>query len=370
MSRSSEPAGYRGLRVLVAGAGVAALEAVFALRALAGDLVDIELLAPEPRFFYRPQAVLEPFGGLRVQAFELSEIAAAVGAQLTAGELASVAPASHVARTTSGMEIEYGVLLLAPGASPRAVLQDAVTFRGPADSDRIAALGRAAARGDIEHLTMAVPVRRTWPLPLYELAFGLRGVTATTPITVATVEPAPAAVLGTAGSERVSSLLESRHVAVAVGYDFDCQLRRGVTVAAPELVASRIYGVPADEGGFIPVDRFGAVAGLADVYAAGDATSYEVKHGSLAAAQADAAALAIAARAGADVVQVPFRPVLHARLALGEESIFVRRNVDDPLDPGVVSSDPLWSPAAKIFAKYLGPALSDLAARRGYERSE
>jgi len=106
------------------------------------------------------------------------------------------------------------------------------------------------------------------------------------------------------------------------------------------------------------------VQGLSDVYAAGDATSYEVKHGSLAAAQADAAALAIAARAGADVVQVPFRPVLHARLAFGEESVFVRRNVEDPLDPGVVSRDPLWSPAAKIFARYLGPALGELAGRR------
>ena len=56
--------------MLIAGGGVAALEAAFALRAFAGDLVDVEILAPEPRFFYRPLAVFEPFGGARVQTFE------------------------------------------------------------------------------------------------------------------------------------------------------------------------------------------------------------------------------------------------------------------------------------------------------------
>jgi sulfide:quinone oxidoreductase len=37
-------------RVLIAGGGVAAIEALLALRDLAGDHVDIELLAPE-RYF-------------------------------------------------------------------------------------------------------------------------------------------------------------------------------------------------------------------------------------------------------------------------------------------------------------------------------
>ncbi len=349
--------------MLIAGAGVAALEAVFALRALAGDLVDIELLAPEPRFFYRPQAVLEPFGGLRVQMFELSELAGAVGAQVTPGSLASVAPGTHVARTTLGLEIRYDALLLAPGASPRAVLKDAITFRGPVDTDRVASIARDAARGDIEGLTLAIPVRRTWPLPVYELAFGLRDVT-DIPITIATVEPAPAAVLGAAGSECIAALLERRAIEVETSFDFGRQPRREVTIAAPELHADRLYGVPADEDGFIPINRFGAVQGLAHVYAAGDITSYEVKHGSLAAAQADVAAASIAARAGANVVQAPFRPILHARIACGDDSIYVRRNVDDHLDPGTVSRDPLWSPAAKIFARHLSPALAEIGQRR------
>src|SRR4051812_569348 len=51
------------LRVLVAGGGVAALEAVLALRALAGDRVAIELLAPSDDFVQRQSSVLSPFSG-------------------------------------------------------------------------------------------------------------------------------------------------------------------------------------------------------------------------------------------------------------------------------------------------------------------
>jgi sulfide:quinone oxidoreductase len=37
-----------------------------------------------------------------------------------------------------------------------------------------------------------------------------------------------------------------------------------------------LAGVPADDAGFVPVDVHGRVAGLADVYAAGDGTSFPV----------------------------------------------------------------------------------------------
>ena len=128
--------------------------------------------------------------------------------------------------------------------------------------------------------------------------------------------------------------------------------------------AHRIYGIPADDDGFVPVNRFGAVHGLAHVYAAGDVTAYDVKHGSLAAAQADAAAHAIAASAGADIAPVPFTPILCARLACGDESVYIRRNLDDASDDGVVSRDPLWTPPAKIFARHLAPALAEIGRRR------
>ena len=72
-------------KVLIAGGGVAALEAALALRALAGDRAAVELLAPEPQFWYRPMSVAEPFGLGEARRFELQELATAAGATYTPG---------------------------------------------------------------------------------------------------------------------------------------------------------------------------------------------------------------------------------------------------------------------------------------------
>jgi hypothetical protein len=46
MAETERPKSYGGLRVPIAGGGVAGVEALLALRALAGDMDDLELLAP------------------------------------------------------------------------------------------------------------------------------------------------------------------------------------------------------------------------------------------------------------------------------------------------------------------------------------
>ena len=57
---TSSPSG-KAVRVVIAGGGVAGLEATVALRALAEDRVTLQLVAPEREFTYRPLAVVEPF---------------------------------------------------------------------------------------------------------------------------------------------------------------------------------------------------------------------------------------------------------------------------------------------------------------------
>ena len=89
-------------KVLIAGGGVAALEAALALRALAGDLVDVELLAPEHHFWYRPMSVAEPFGLGEARRFDLAELAAAAGASFTPAALVGVDVTRKVARTSTG----------------------------------------------------------------------------------------------------------------------------------------------------------------------------------------------------------------------------------------------------------------------------
>ena len=63
-------------RVLIAGAGVAGLETLLALRALAGDRVEITLLAPELKFVNRSMAVDQPFKVQRARGLRLENTAA------------------------------------------------------------------------------------------------------------------------------------------------------------------------------------------------------------------------------------------------------------------------------------------------------
>ena len=49
------------MKVLIAGGGVAGIEALLALRDLAGDRVDVTVVAPTPEFVYKPLAVQSPF---------------------------------------------------------------------------------------------------------------------------------------------------------------------------------------------------------------------------------------------------------------------------------------------------------------------
>src|SRR5215217_9377359 len=90
-SRSSH-----GLHVVVAGGGVAALEAILALHALAEDRMTLELVAPEPDFTYRPLAVAEPFRIADVRRFPLVMFTEEAGADLRQGTITAVDPAEHV----------------------------------------------------------------------------------------------------------------------------------------------------------------------------------------------------------------------------------------------------------------------------------
>ena len=62
-------------RVVIAGGGVAGLEAVLALRDLLGDRVEMTLVSPEREFVYRPMAVAAPFARGHAQRHRLADIA-------------------------------------------------------------------------------------------------------------------------------------------------------------------------------------------------------------------------------------------------------------------------------------------------------
>jgi sulfide:quinone oxidoreductase len=142
-------------------------------------------------------------------------------------------------------------------------------------------------------------------------------------------------------------------------------------VTLPLTSGPALGGVPATQpDGFIPVDEYGRVEGLADVYAAGDAVDFPVKQGGLAAQMADTVAAHVAARHGARVDAAPFRPVLRGMLLTGGEPRFMRSDVPgaDPDVPGAWY--PLWWPPTKITGRFLAPYLLERAEVEGFGRPQ
>jgi sulfide:quinone oxidoreductase len=361
------------LRVLVAGGGVAALEAALALRELAEERVSIELLAPEPHFWYRPLSVAEPFGGDRVRPIELADIANACGAGFTLGALSSVEPSAHVARTSSGAEFEYDALLLATGTRPVAAVPGAFLFRGLADTTAFEALLAELDSGSIRRLVFALPGGVSWPLPLYELALQTagRGSVEAVELALVTPEERPLFLFGPEAGAAITSLLEARRVALHLGrypVSFDGgtlalapegAIAADRVIALPQLHADPIPGIPHDAKGFVPTDLHGRVRGVAHVYAAGDLTTFPVKQGGLAAQQADAAADTIAAAAGANLTPKPFRPVLRGLLLTGDVPAYLRAEL--PHGRSAAGYEPLWWPPGKVVGRYLAPFLAERA---------
>ncbi len=367
-------------RVLIAGGGVAALEAALALRALAEDRVSVELLAPEPYFWYRPLAVAEPFGLGEVRQFELAELAGAAGAIFSPGALVRVDAGRRVAWTSTGGSIPYDVLLVACGAVPTPAVAGALTFRGPADTERMRRLLEEIAAARVGRVAFVVPWGAVWSLPIYELVLMTAGYLAargvdSVDLALVTPEEEPLQLFGRAGSEAVRELLEERGVAVRTGscaVEFvggelrlvpEGSIAADRVVALPRLRGPRIDGLPQTVEGFLPVDAHGQVHGLSDVFAAGDITSFPVKQGGIAAQEADAAAELIAANAGADLAPQPFRPVLRGLLLTGRQPRYLRHELTGGAgDASAASAEPLWWPPAKIVGRVESPPEAPAAA--------
>jgi sulfide:quinone oxidoreductase len=367
----------RLLRVLIAGGGVAAVEALLALGELAGRRVDVTMVAPEPDLVYRPLSVVEPFERGRMRRYPLAAIAADTGARLHADALEHVDAGEHRVRLASGGELPYDILLVAVGARPESVLPRAITFTGERDAPGIRELLRNVRRGVIGRVAFAIPAGVSWPFPLYELALSTaiasrEPATPDAEITIVTPEPAPLAMFGRNASEAVAHLLAEHGVRVLTARQprkvapgrlevapGDEVVMADAVVAAPRLRGPAVSGLPFDPNGFVPTDDHGAVAGVEDVFAAGDGTAFPIKQGGLAAQQADATAEAIAARAGAAIDPRPFRPVLRGLLFSVGERRYLRADVSGEAgDSSEASEEALWWPPAKIAARLLSPYLA------------
>lgn len=364
---------------MVAGGGVAALEAVLALRDLAGYTISITMLAPEEHFVYQPLSVGDPFALGPAKRYPLAKVAEDFDLVLHHTALAAVDPAAHATRTSDGEELGYDSLLVATGAARQPAYDHVLTFRGQEDGERAHGLVQDLEAGYVRRVAFVVPSGTTWSLPLYELAL----MTATraremsvdgAELTFITPEETPLAVFGGAASDEVASLLAEAGVDVRTGVHAEVERKGEVRlrpgdetfavdriVALPRVVGRPIEGLPHDEQAFVPVDEQMRVPGVEDVWAAGDGTTFPVKQGGIACEQADAAAADIARSAGADVDAKPFRPVLRGQLLTGSKPRFMRHHLAGGHgEDSEVSTTALWWPPSKIAGVHLAPYLGEL----------
>jgi len=268
----------------------------------------------------------QPFNPQRVRGLRLDDTVGELGASWHRGVLDRFDHERRRAITRDGDELPYDVLVLALGAHPEREWESegVLTFHGSADE--LPSAASTAARRPGRKLAFVKPAGVSWPVPLYDLALLTAAQCAArqlseVELSLITPEEEPLGMFGKTASAGVRRLLEESGVALhassygAPGHDGWLDITPGHRriqidriVTQPRLVGPRLRGIPCDHDGFIRTDANGRLADLDGVFAAGDATTFPVKHGGLAAQQADAVAEAIAASVGVDIDRSPSTP--------------------------------------------------------------
>lgn len=361
------------MNVLIAGGGVAGLEAALALRDLAGDRVDVTLISPEEHFVYRPMSTATPFGRGHAKTHRLVDLAPQLGVRVVHDALMHVHTQAREVETRGGARLSYDALLVAIGAESVRAYDRPATWTPDSDPEVFGGLLRDIEEGYTKSVAFVVPPGSSWPLPAYELAlmtaWDARGMGMDdVKITIYTPEDAPLGMFGPKASAALREDLEAVGIAVetaTIVTEQDGELRKipgnrpleaQRTVALPTAAGPAIPGLPADQLGFILADRNGRVVSSPGVWAAGDAVSFPIKQGGLAAQQADAAAHSIAKLAGAPVEEQPFHPILRGVILTGRGQRWVRY-ARDAAPEGETERRALFWPPTKVAGTYLSPFL-------------
>jgi sulfide:quinone oxidoreductase len=348
--------------IVIAGGGVAGLEALLALRAMAGERVRLTLVAPDPDFTYKPLAVAEPFGLGRAHKVPLTRFAEEASAELVIDAIARVDDGFGRVQLAGGDTLNYDQLIVATGGRPIAGVDGATTWWPGGDPELYGGLLRDLEEGYSKRLAVVVPPGAVWPLPAYELALMTAGEAVAmgqddVEVTIITPEHEPLSLFGEQASAAVGEELRAAGIRLVTGA---VAMLDGKTVvlqpsgerledqrvySIPRLLGPAIGGLESDEEGFVRVDDQGRVAGCERTWAAGDGVISPLKFGGVATHQARQIAAAIARSLGVDVPD-PGEPVVQGRLLVGGRSRRLRGRGDG-------ESAPLWWPAGKVAGLYL-----------------
>ena len=304
MSGELEAQAHGPLKVVIAGGGVAGLEALLALSALGGRTRRRRAGEPQRRVRLPAAAGCRALRQRRraedrARAHRRRRRGASHQGRAGLGR-----PGARTVTTASGDTLAYDALLIALGANPVEAVPGALTFSGEAERRRFAELLATLGRRGMRRLAFVVPPAATWSIAAYELALltaaerdarRLQGVE----ITLVTHEAAPLDLFGPAASQLVAARLEEAGVSLRLSSraerfeDGRLHLAGGesltadAAVALPALEVPPLPGLPQRQNGFVQTDTAMHVDGLEAVWAAGDATWFPIKQGGLAAQQAD-----------------------------------------------------------------------------------
>ena len=362
--------------VLIAGGGVAGLEAAFALQELARDRVQVRVISVGRDFVYRPLSIGEPFNRSYALHFELEPLVHAAGAELIRDALTSVDADARRVHLASGAELGYDALLVATGGYVDPCYEHATTVDPERTDELLHGLVQDIEEGYLHKLAVVIPAPPPWPLPGYEVALMASerawDMQQSLDVTVLTPERAPLAVFGETVSRGLEQLFGERRIeAITSSWCEIPQSRKLIVhplrreldfdriVALPALRGPDLTGLPRDGGGFLPVDQYGHVRGVDRVWAAGDGTDEPIKMGGVAADLADVAAGSIAEMTGAHVRGRTFSPTIEAVLMTGGTPRYLRARPASPGPNGesVFETVSRGSEPPKIRARYLGPHL-------------
>jgi sulfide:quinone oxidoreductase len=373
-------------KVVIVGGGVAALEAALVLCELVGERATVEICSARPDFVYRPHTVGKPFEGMTQKTYDLPALARRCGADFHPDSIVSVDPAARLAATFHGGSLAYDYLLFAAGASRRWPVADATTFWGSGDDTEVEDIVEGLKAGRVRRVAFTMPAVGGWSLPMYELALLTDAELARAGVedyelTLVTPEDSPLQLFGRDASEAVGALLEERGIGVITGarpVSFqagrlrvrpDASLAFDAAISLPRLEGPAVAGLLRDPEGFIRIDDRCRVLHCERVYAAGDATSFPIKQGGLAAQQADVAAEAIAAELGVPIEPSAFDPVLRGVLWTGHEPLYLQNRLgDENGETSTLSAEPPWQGGSeKIVARRLTSFLAEVDAEHDAE---
>jgi sulfide:quinone oxidoreductase len=366
-------------RIVIAGGGVAALEAMIALHGTPGSF-DVTLVSASDTFTYRPLSVGEPFGLGHPARYPIARLCQDHGTRFVHARVAQARPDDHQVDLDDASTLDYDSLIVAVGARSVPPFEYGATFDRETSAQEFDDVLADLTDGMAPRIAVIVPDTVSWTLPAYEIAlmtaaWGAARHPDVTSVVVVTHEPAPLSAFGATVSAEVARILGAAGVTTRCGVHPDLlsytALRAGGSwvpadrmVSLPHISGPALPGLPSDDRGFVVVDEHARVPGVEDVYAAGDGTTLPIKQGGLATQMADVAVRHIVARGSADPAPAPFRPVLRGLLHTPHGPRYLRAELDDVDGTSTFSEQPLWWPPSKIASRWLSPYLARVEGAR------